>query len=74
MPIYEYRCLGCGAGFELLVRSDTTIACPSCESGKVERALSLPARRGAAGKATPDFSAIGPPKGGGCSGGGCGCH
>lgn len=74
MPIYEYHCLGCGAEFELLVRSDTTIACPSCESAKVTRQLSAPARAGGQGGASPDFSKLGPPGGGGCHGGSCGCH
>jgi len=73
MPIYEYICLGCESGFELLVRGETRIACPKCQSSKVERTMSLPARPGGA-SSTPDFSSIGPPKGGGCGGGGCGCH
>ena len=75
MPIYEYHCLGCGAEFELLVRSDTEILCPSCESAKVARQLSAPARSGRQGAAEgPDFSRLGPPGGGGCHGGSCGCH
>ena len=74
MPIYEYHCLGCGAEFELLVRSDTEILCPSCESAKVTRQLSAPARAGGHGASTPDFSRLGPPGGGGCHGGSCGCH
>jgi putative FmdB family regulatory protein len=45
MPIYEYTCKACGDGFELLVRHDTVVACPSCRSGEIERLLSLPAVR-----------------------------
>jgi len=72
MPIYEYRCAECDQTFERLVRGDARVACPACESGKVTRIISLPARpAGAAGPA--DFSSLGPPKGG-CGGGGCGCH
>ena len=41
MPIFEYTCSGCGASFECLVRSDTSVACPSCESENVVRKLSL---------------------------------
>jgi putative FmdB family regulatory protein len=41
MPIFEYECKECRGAFELLVRSDTKIACPSCESDKVVRKLSL---------------------------------
>ena len=77
MPIYEYRCSVCDKVFERLVRGETRIACPACESAKVSRIISLPARpAGAAGPS--DFSSLGPPKSGngghGCGGGGCGCH
>jgi putative FmdB family regulatory protein len=74
MPIYEYHCTQCGRNFELLVRGDTSITCPSCQSRKAERMMSLPALPGAGGKPA-DFSRLGPPANGGCcGGGGCGCH
>jgi len=42
MPLYEYRCLGCGHQFEVLVmRASDAIACPSCASDTVERMLSM---------------------------------
>jgi putative FmdB family regulatory protein len=41
MPIFEYACTSCGGSFELLVRSDTRVACPSCASEKVVKKLSL---------------------------------
>lgn len=41
MPIYEYECRKCSTSFELLMRSDTKVACPSCESEQVVRKLSL---------------------------------
>ena len=42
MPLYEYRCLGCGHEFEILVlTSSKTIACPSCAGDSLERILSL---------------------------------
>ncbi len=41
MPIFEYRCKDCGNDFELLVRSDTRIACPGCHSEKVAKKVSL---------------------------------
>jgi putative FmdB family regulatory protein len=71
MPIYDYHCDGCGADFERLVRGDTIVACPKCEGRKVERRMSLPARRAGGGEAGPDLSRLGPPPGG-CCGGGCG--
>jgi len=43
MPLYEYRCAECGATFERLRRmqeADQGVACPKCESGRVERQLS----------------------------------
>lgn len=76
MPIYEYHCPSCNADFELFVRGETKIACPSCESRKIERRMSLPARP-AGGTGFADYTNLGPPKaggGGGCGGGGCGCH
>ena len=41
MPIYEYRCRGCGHAFEALVRTADTPACPSCGAGDLERLVSL---------------------------------
>ncbi|HEV8530902.1 MAG TPA: zinc ribbon domain-containing protein [Methylomirabilota bacterium] len=70
MPIYEYRCNQCEGEFEKYVPSSATaVACPSCESARVTRRLSLLSVRtnaAAAGSA--------PMSGGGCCGGGCGCH
>ena len=43
MPIYEYRCGGCGHEFELLVLKNTTAACPQCQSVELERQVSVPA-------------------------------
>jgi putative FmdB family regulatory protein len=41
MPIFEYACGECKKSFELLVRSDTRIVCPSCSSENVKKKLSL---------------------------------
>ena len=72
MPIYEYACTQCGKGFETLVRSDTKVVCPACQSARVERRMSVTARP-QGGSGGPDLSRMGPPSGG-CGGGGCGCH
>jgi putative FmdB family regulatory protein len=41
MPLYEYRCLGCGRQFELLIlKASAEVACPSCSSATVERIVS----------------------------------
>ena len=42
MPLYEYKCSGCGHQFELLIlKASQTAACPSCASESVERILSM---------------------------------
>jgi len=41
MPLYDFRCRGCGHEFELLVRAgDNDPTCPSCNSIDIERLLS----------------------------------
>ncbi len=49
MPMYEYRCEQCGAGFEQLRRmqdADSDVRCPKCESGRVKRLFSAFATSG----------------------------
>jgi putative FmdB family regulatory protein len=41
MPIFEYECRDCREAFELLVRSDTRIACPACDSERLTKKLSV---------------------------------
>ena len=76
MPIYEYHCPSCGKDFELFVRGETKLACTGCNSRKIERRMSLPARPAGSPGPAADYGNLGPPKngGGGCGGGGCGCH
>lgn len=43
MPIYEFRCDGCGHQFELLtMRSDDLVEpkCPECQSPQISRLMS----------------------------------
>jgi putative FmdB family regulatory protein len=41
VPIYEYECEGCGAGFEELVGVDApAVACPECGSERTRRLMS----------------------------------
>ena len=49
MPLYSYRCKACGHGFETLVRSGETLACPSCGSADLSRQLSNVAPEGKSG-------------------------
>src|SRR2546430_17186644 len=42
MPIYEYRCRGCGDDFEKYVHGPSAkVACPTCQSGDITRKLSV---------------------------------
>ncbi|ADB18206.1 regulatory protein, FmdB family [Pirellula staleyi DSM 6068] len=68
MPLYEYHCPSCESEFELLVRSDDTPACPSCESPKIERLLSAPAAH-TSGASLPMAQSM---PGGGCGKPQCG--
>jgi len=37
MPIYEYKCRGCGHKFEELVLGEEEIKCPKCNSKELEK-------------------------------------
>ena len=71
MPIYEYACVSCGTHFEKLVHAHSEVACPSCQSARVSRQLSVVGVRTGSRLSNESASA---PAGGGCCGGGCGCH
>ncbi len=45
MPLYEYTCRSCTKSFELLVRGNDTLQCPSCTSTELERRSSVFAAR-----------------------------
>ncbi len=71
MPIYEYRCRGCGHDFETYVHGpSTTVACPTCQSGDITRKLSVFGLKSDGGFAPSTMGG----GGGCCGGGGCGCH
>ncbi len=42
MPIYEYRCRGCGQKIELLVRGNQKMSCPHCGSAGLDKLISAP--------------------------------
>ena len=70
MPIYEYRCRECGGDFEKYVPTTATaVACPSCQSDRVTRKLSVFGLR-SDGAPVPSMAS----GGGACCGGGCSCH
>ncbi|HET9925059.1 MAG TPA: zinc ribbon domain-containing protein [Methylomirabilota bacterium] len=71
MPIYEYGCLACGAEFEKFVQVPSAVVCPTCESSRVSRHLSVVGVKSTSRAAGPSAAPMG---GGGCCGGGCGCH
>lgn len=43
MPLFDFRCRGCGREFEALIRSQDTTApqCPACRSTDLERLLPI---------------------------------
>ena len=58
MPLYEYKCLGCGHQFELLLLSASeTVICPRCAAESVERLLSMFAVSSAASRRANTASA-----------------
>jgi putative FmdB family regulatory protein len=40
VPLYDFRCRGCGEAFEALVREPAAPACPACAGTDLERLLS----------------------------------
>ena len=75
MPIYEYRCQTCSKVFELLVRGADAEgpACPECGGAELTRLFSLFASRSDSANAGAPAATM-RQGGGGCCGGGCGCH
>jgi putative FmdB family regulatory protein len=55
MPIFEYRCEGCGHKFEAILFGQQTPECPKCHTEKLEKQLSTFAVSKASGGATPDM-------------------
>lgn len=71
MPIYEFKCQGCGNEFETLVfRSDEQVCCPQCQGEKVQRLMSGFAHKSEGGKMVSSHAGCGS-----CAGGSCAtCH
>lgn len=44
MALYEYTCKKCEHAFEALLFAGETAKCPNCESTKLEKKWSLPAK------------------------------
>ena len=73
MPLYEYECGNCGHLFERLrAMNDDAPACPTCDSERVMRRISMFAASTSSGGLRSST-----PSGGGCACGGscmCGGH
>ena len=41
MPLYEFECRTCHHQFEALVRGESSLTCPKCQSADLERLLSM---------------------------------
>ena len=62
MPIFEYRCADCEQDFELLVRRGERLACPHCQSARLEKLLSSPSAHVSQGLPVASQCApVGPP-------------
>jgi putative FmdB family regulatory protein len=64
MPIYEFRCLGCGHVFEFLKlkkeNEEIEMKCPKCKSSQVERVLStINVAKSGSGKTTSTMKSCG---------------
>ena len=53
MPMYEYACKKCAHTFETLVFDGEKVECPECQSERLERLFSLPAKPRAESKSLP---------------------
>ncbi len=84
MPIYEYRCDGCGHEMELIQRmsDDPMKDCPVCKESKLKKLISAAGfRLKGSGWYESDFknsknskkSSGSGQSGGSCGGGSCGC-
>ena len=64
MPLHAYECRDCEASFEKLVMNGrpVEIQCTGCESTRVDRVMSIPAKPLAAAAAT-NCAGTGPPCG-----------
>lgn len=40
MPIFEYKCAGCDAKFEKLVRGGEKVTCPKCGKSRLKKLFS----------------------------------
>lgn len=69
MPIYEYVCNECTQEFEVLVRGSEQAMCPSCDSQKLTKLMSVPATHATA---TESFAGCNMPSPQPCGRGGCG--
>jgi putative FmdB family regulatory protein len=60
MPLYEYQCQSCQHQFELLVREQTVLACPSCKSDDLVKQLSVFAVGAATTRSSLPMASAGP--------------
>lgn len=72
MPLFEYTCDSCQSEFELLVRGSEKPACPSCDSKKLTKQLSVPAAHMGGSSELPVCSTPSQMPSGGCGAPQCG--
>ncbi|MGB4337230.1 MAG: zinc ribbon domain-containing protein [Bacillota bacterium] len=68
MPIFDYKCNGCGRTFDTLVRSSSeTVECPDCGSTDVTKLVSKFGFKSGSAFSSSAGSACGSCSGGSCS-------
>jgi putative FmdB family regulatory protein len=53
MPLYEFTCQKCDHTFETLVFNGEAVECPECQSSRLERLFSVPAKPRSDGQSLP---------------------
>ncbi|OHV35809.1 MULTISPECIES: FmdB family zinc ribbon protein [Pseudofrankia] len=76
MPRYDYRCRVCDTSFEVRrgIHEDAPASAVSCPAGHAETSRVFAAVAVSRGVSAPMRAPIPTAGGGGCCGGGCGCH
>ena len=77
MPVYEYRCVACGATYDVFHRGrevTADVVCPACSSAQYKKLMSAPAVSTKQSASPNGACDAGPCDTGGCCGGSCGMN
>jgi putative FmdB family regulatory protein len=77
MPVYDYRCEGCGKIYDVYHKGKEIVedvVCPSCGSTSYKKLMSIPAIPIGSHAHADECPADGSCESGGCCGGACGLN